>query len=799
MSRAVNADWTDFKMKNIGPEKRFEKLMYDLLCHEIDTSTCDIWKTDGSHGGDDGIDVLVRKGSDIEVYQCKFFLYRIEETQWKQIRDSFERITNWAGDGIKVLHWYLCTPFTPGRETKEISDKWNKYRLKWKNQYGIDTTWINGEAILLRMEKAGIIDDYFLEDRTETREDRKNEVTTEAIGKDELEAFYSSEKEKRSTSFTNNGDFYPYPTEYLRLYGTFEVHENEGRVQSYYLDLLDWIVKPSCLYCKNKHNGKVFLKVDHTGNDEGIREVKEAPFKIIYGYSCSGLSYLCKNAFQTFLHYRDQMDFCNLAYFSIEDEDVNLDNLYKKLLINGRTVFSAAFDNGLIILDGLGKVLQDLGYISDLIDTLIASIKSLLIKYNVRIRFLITVRSNIENHLGDFIQVEQDHIDVKCVRNTMLDNKGRRQAIRGLSNVNPRRRLWYLTCFEYDSIQKIDYFHGLLKDANRNDADEECSNLAYKIFETSIPKYTYLTLEQHKAILEQISFIAIEGDRVGFGSQKVLEYYVALYIFKRFKEINTKDEDAKSTTVALFLKAISCRGLTDKQYTEVSRKSVTFGYRLILVLLKDMCMRMDNKERRKIIDGIFDYLETGKTGFLSHDNYGRAIRSFFIVYRNSDNHFDDTIVRKVHYALRNCVFRNLVFPNIYLHRIQDERFGLDYATIEDSIIPSFEFGDSYSQTSMRYVSFEGTRFNQLTIRNADISFCNFKGIIADNVEFDENTSFRHASFANGKLKNARFKGTKFFFTNFEGLEVTKHAFDGAFIDGKPFNTRMVARLGITFQ
>ena len=56
---------------------------------------------------DGGIDVLVVDQDGLDIYQCKYLRDTLKDTQWKQIRDSFETALK---KNTNIHTWYLCLP-----------------------------------------------------------------------------------------------------------------------------------------------------------------------------------------------------------------------------------------------------------------------------------------------------------------------------------------------------------------------------------------------------------------------------------------------------------------------------------------------------------------------------------------------------------------------------------------------------------------------------------------------------------------------------------------------------------------
>ena len=125
---SLNMSWKNFRSIHgeEGSRSKFENLMYDLLCREYPSDK--VHKTDSSRGGDGGVDIFVERDGGIDIYQCKFFPDKMENTQWKQIQTSFENSMKTAEkEGVKVLKWCLCTPFISNREPVEPWKRWNTF------------------------------------------------------------------------------------------------------------------------------------------------------------------------------------------------------------------------------------------------------------------------------------------------------------------------------------------------------------------------------------------------------------------------------------------------------------------------------------------------------------------------------------------------------------------------------------------------------------------------------------------------------------------------------------------------
>ncbi len=149
----LNMDWRNFRSIHgeEGSRSAFEDLMYDLLCCEFPLEK--VHKTDASRGGDGGIDIFVERDGGIDIYQCKFFLDKMEDTQWKQITTSFmSSMTTAEKAGVKVLKWYLCTPFISNREPIRPWKLWDIFVDKYCGRIDDSMEWLDGARIIQKLE-----------------------------------------------------------------------------------------------------------------------------------------------------------------------------------------------------------------------------------------------------------------------------------------------------------------------------------------------------------------------------------------------------------------------------------------------------------------------------------------------------------------------------------------------------------------------------------------------------------------------------------------------------------------------
>ncbi|MEQ9052073.1 MAG: hypothetical protein RLO12_05225 [Fulvivirga sp.] len=118
--------------------------------------------------GDDGIDIYVGNMQDpIEVYQCKFFIQKIEDAQKKQVRKSFNTSIN--SENYTLKKWVLCIPKKLTITEAKWWDGWKKRTEKKYPKVKIDL--FDSADLLSLIRKNRIDEDIFdLEERRQIRE-----------------------------------------------------------------------------------------------------------------------------------------------------------------------------------------------------------------------------------------------------------------------------------------------------------------------------------------------------------------------------------------------------------------------------------------------------------------------------------------------------------------------------------------------------------------------------------------------------------------------------------------------------
>lgn len=173
----MNRDFRYFKDKygEAGARDIFEKICTQIYIEAFGEEAHAI-KADP---GDEGIDILVGDfSSPIDVYQCKYFVDGICDSQKDQIRKSFTRSVN--SSAFKLKSWTLCLP-------SELNIKEFRWWSEWKNQmigiHHIDINLHEGSYLIARLKEQKAYDRVF-----------DNDIR---MALDEIQEYLSFEKRKR--------------------------------------------------------------------------------------------------------------------------------------------------------------------------------------------------------------------------------------------------------------------------------------------------------------------------------------------------------------------------------------------------------------------------------------------------------------------------------------------------------------------------------------------------------------------------------------------------------------------------
>lgn len=144
------------KHTDAGAREVFEKICTQLLQAMFNDDAHRI----RVNRGDDGIDIFVGDfDKEIDVYQCKYFIDGIGDSQQKQIRESYERAKN--SSSYKIKCWYLCLPC-------ELSTKefvwWSNWKKRKENIDQIPLHLYEGSYLIGQLKKFSLYNEIFDED-----------------------------------------------------------------------------------------------------------------------------------------------------------------------------------------------------------------------------------------------------------------------------------------------------------------------------------------------------------------------------------------------------------------------------------------------------------------------------------------------------------------------------------------------------------------------------------------------------------------------------------------------------------
>ena len=139
-----------------GAREIFEKICSQLFTALFGTDAHNIKVSQG----DEGIDILVGDFSaPSDVYQCKYFIDGIGDSQKKQIRDSFNRAIN--STVFKMKSWGLCLPC-------ELTAKEFQWWSEWKNRmtklHNVSIILLEGGYLIAQLKKQDIYTTAFDDD-----------------------------------------------------------------------------------------------------------------------------------------------------------------------------------------------------------------------------------------------------------------------------------------------------------------------------------------------------------------------------------------------------------------------------------------------------------------------------------------------------------------------------------------------------------------------------------------------------------------------------------------------------------
>lgn len=145
--------WRDYLSLHLNPEGARAAFEYDckalLQAMFPDESVMMV----RANPGDEGIDVFIGDIglAPIDVYQCKFFLGTLGDSQKDQIRSSFNRAAK-SGQ-FQMKKWVLCAPIDDFDLQENIW--WAGWKAKQEQQYGIPIRLMNGNDLIHKLKQVG--------------------------------------------------------------------------------------------------------------------------------------------------------------------------------------------------------------------------------------------------------------------------------------------------------------------------------------------------------------------------------------------------------------------------------------------------------------------------------------------------------------------------------------------------------------------------------------------------------------------------------------------------------------------
>ncbi len=132
--------------------------IFEKICIELFQKTFENAYAVQASPGDDGIDVLVGDlTGEISVYQCKYFIDGIGNSQKTQIKDSYKTVT----EKYTVKEWYLCVPCLFTVDNHKWWSDW-KTSMQQKDNLKIDV--YDGSRLLMKIKEFDMYNTIFDED-----------------------------------------------------------------------------------------------------------------------------------------------------------------------------------------------------------------------------------------------------------------------------------------------------------------------------------------------------------------------------------------------------------------------------------------------------------------------------------------------------------------------------------------------------------------------------------------------------------------------------------------------------------
>ncbi len=176
----MNINFSKIRAFDGSQDGGFEELICQLAHLDPPDSASSFERKEGA-GGDAGVECFWKlKNGKEHAWQAKYFLDRIEDSQWGQINESVEKALERHPN---LAEYYVCIPQDlpdsrkkgkAGKPVKSARDKWNEYHAAWislAEQKGMKVQfhlWGRHEILLKLSQKkssryAGIVHYWFNE------------------------------------------------------------------------------------------------------------------------------------------------------------------------------------------------------------------------------------------------------------------------------------------------------------------------------------------------------------------------------------------------------------------------------------------------------------------------------------------------------------------------------------------------------------------------------------------------------------------------------------------------------------
>lgn len=145
------------KLNDAGAAIEFEKICFQLLAqmekHQVHMVR--------NSQGDKGIDIYDGElETEVNIYQCKFFLDHVADWRKENIRKSFRTII--SNDSIKMKSWTLCIPCTLSFNERKW---WEKWKGEQEERYQLKIRLYDGDFLLIKLKEFHLYNELFdLED-----------------------------------------------------------------------------------------------------------------------------------------------------------------------------------------------------------------------------------------------------------------------------------------------------------------------------------------------------------------------------------------------------------------------------------------------------------------------------------------------------------------------------------------------------------------------------------------------------------------------------------------------------------